>query len=100
VPIVFKVIPEKAYFVVNGESLAPTVRSLDRPAAGASKTFIVRADGYEDQTLTLDDAAPASVDVWLNALPPKKSSGSSKATSGASGDTPAAKPEALPANPY
>jgi hypothetical protein len=99
-PILFKVIPEKAYFVIDGQSLAPTVRSLDRPAVGTPKTLIVRADGFEDQTLTLDDTAPASVDVWLNAVAPKKSSGGSKAPSGSPGDSTSAKPEALPANPY
>jgi serine/threonine-protein kinase len=96
-PIVFKVIPDKAYFVLDGSAAEPTVRTLDRPAAGATRTLVVRADGYVDQTLTIDESAPTSIDVWLDALPKKSAS---QAKGPPSDATNAKAPEALPANPY
>jgi serine/threonine-protein kinase len=93
VPIVFKVIPEKANLVVNGSALAVSVRSIPRPTAGVAQKVTVHADGYEDQTLTIDDSAPASVDVWLNEVAPKK-------TGGHGGEVIPKPSEALPANPY
>jgi hypothetical protein len=92
--IVFKVIPDKAVLVVDGTPLPASTRSIPRPAAGTAQTVTVHADGYEDQTLTLDDSAGASVDVWLNPTAPKKSAGRS-------GGDPAPKAsQTLPANPY
>ena len=102
-PITFKVIPGEAYFVADGAALAPTVRTLDRPARGVTRVLIVRAEGYEDQRLTIDDAVPASVDVWLNALPKKGATSGKTASSPSSpvSDTSSVPPpEALPANPY
>ena len=99
-PIAFKIIPDKAYLVVDGKPLAPTVRTLDRPAHGVTRTLVVRADGYDDQTVSIDDTAPASVDVWLDVVA-KKSGSSSKGSQGPANDTSNGKPpEALPANPY
>jgi hypothetical protein len=100
-PVTFKVVPEKAVLVVDGTALAASARSIPRPSAGKSVKVVVRADGYEDQTLTIDDAAPASVDVWLTethgaASPAHKPAGASH-----TGSAPASAPtEALPANPY
>jgi hypothetical protein len=92
--IVFKVIPDKAILVVDGAPLPASTRSIPRPAAGSAQTVTVHADGYEDQTLTIDDSAGGSVDVWLNATAPKK-------TSGRGGGDPAPKAsQTLPANPY
>lgn len=93
-PITFKVLPDKAVLVVEGTALPLAVRSIPRPASGTSKKVTVHADGYEDQTLTIDETAPASVDVWLNESTPKRSGGHG------SGEGAAKAPEALPANPY
>ena len=98
-PIAFKIIPDGAFLVVGGEALAPTVRSLARPSPGASEKVIVRADGFEDQTLTIDDTAPASVDVWLNQKQ-KKPSGHAGHGDDGTGTGSGKAQEALPANPY
>jgi serine/threonine-protein kinase len=95
--ILFKVVPDKAFLVVDGKALAPSVRSIPRPAAGKPEQVIVRADGFEDQPFTIDDAAASSVDVWLNPAA-SKPSGSPHHSSGEG--TPKPPPEALPANPY
>jgi serine/threonine-protein kinase len=102
-PVTFRVVPDKAVLVVDGTTLPASTRSVARPAAGKPVKVVVRAEGYEDQTLTIDDAAPASVDVWLTethgaASPPRKPpSGAPHAGS----PPPASAPtEALPANPY
>jgi hypothetical protein len=95
--ILFKVVPDKAFLVVDGKALDPTVRSIPRPAAGKPEQVIVRADGFEDQPFTIDDAAASSVDVWLNPAAPKPS-GASRHSSGDGTTKPP--PEALPANPY
>jgi serine/threonine-protein kinase len=95
--ILFKVVPDKAFLVVDGKALDPTVRTIPRPAAGKPEQVVVRADGFEDQPFTIDDAAAASVDVWLNPAA-SKPSGSSHHSSGDGTTKPP--PEALPANPY
>jgi hypothetical protein len=99
-PITFKVIPEKAVLIVDGATLPSSARSMPRPAAGTTHRVTVHADGYDDQTLTIDDTAPASVDVWLNET--AGSGGAEKKSGGAPrGNGEGAKaPEALPANPY
>jgi serine/threonine-protein kinase len=106
-PILFKVVPDKAVLVVDGKPLDETIRSIPRPPTGTTEHVLVRADGFEDQSFTIDDSAAASVDVWLNPAA-KKSSGASH--TGASAAAPATDPgsntgskpppEALPANPY
>lgn len=105
-PIAFKVIPEKAWLIIDGTALPPSVRSMPRPPVGTSTSVTVHADGYEDQNLTIDESAPASVDVWLtpsgppaNAAP--RRSGGGRPSEGAAKATDSAKaPEPLPANPY
>jgi serine/threonine protein kinase len=101
-PIAFKVVPEKAGLSVEGAPLPVSVRSIPRPAPGVSQRVTVHADGYEDQTLTIDETAPASIDVWLNvSAAPVKRSGGGRAPEGAPRSAePSKAPEALPANPY
>ncbi len=66
----------------------------------------VHADGYDDQTLTIDETAPASVDVWLE---PAGVAPTASPTWGAAGRKNGGHvlekrrrtlEEALPANPY
>ena len=107
--VAFKVVPKQAFLIVDGAALATDVRSIARPPAGKSETVIVRADGFDDETLKIDETAPASVDVWLT---PKKSAGKGRdpkgnERQGQAGPAPSSGPagakkgaEALPANPY
>jgi serine/threonine protein kinase len=105
-PIAFKVLPEKAWLIVDGSALPPSVRSMPRPSAGTVTAVTVHADGYEDQNLSIDESAPASVDVWLTpsvspANAPARRSGGGRPSEGAAKATDSAKaPEPLPANPY
>jgi hypothetical protein len=101
--VAFKIVPDKAVLVVDGGALPVATRSLPRPAPGTTVKVVVRADGFEDQALTLDETAPASVDVWLTESAPaagatptaaKKSPGPAHPGGGT------APSEALPANPY
>ena len=96
-------IPDKAVLVVDGKALPLSTRSIPRPAAGTSQKVTVHADGYDDQTLTIDETAPASVDVWLVESAPAVIAGGEQersATRPTSGGESAKAPEALPANPY
>ncbi len=92
--ILFKVIPDKAVLVVNGIALLPGVRAIPRPPRGTLQTITVHADGYDDETVTIDESAPAAVDVWLNESTPTPKK------SGRRHGEPPESPGALPANPY
>jgi serine/threonine protein kinase len=97
--VAFKVIPEKAGLVVDGNVLPLSMREIPRPDPGAPQKITVHADGYEDETLTIDETAPASVDVWLNPVSAVRKGGAGHGAEAASkADAP--KSEALPANPY
>jgi hypothetical protein len=100
--VAFKIVPDKAVLVVDGGALPATTRSLPRPAPGTTVKVVVRADGFEDQALTLDEGAPASVDVWLTeSAPSGVAAPAAKKATGASHPSGATSPsEALPANPY
>jgi serine/threonine-protein kinase len=100
--VLFKVVPEQAYLVVDGARLAPEARSVARPMAGATAKVVVHADGFQDEALTLDEKAPASVDVWLTpSASPSPSGASPKKAAPAKGEGPSAKaPEPLLPNPY
>ena len=106
--VTFKVIPEEASLVLNGTALPLSARSIPRPDPGASQKVIVHADGYEDETLTIEDSSPASVDVWLS---PSSGTGAGTGTSAphrasvaraaeAVKTEPSKPPDSLPANPY
>ena len=65
-PVTFRVVPETATLVANGSPLPAGERAVPRPLAGALQNVTVHADGFEDQTVTLDESSPTFVDVWLD----------------------------------
>jgi hypothetical protein len=105
---VFKVVPDEAHLVVDGKDMDPSVRSIPRPKPGQSVKVVVRADGFEDEPLTIDDSAPPSVDVWLSPVakkePPKAAApaapGDGPQRAAPSGGGGAKAPEPLLPNPY
>jgi hypothetical protein len=99
--VTFRVLPESAILVVDGAPLASGARSVERPATGKTLAIVVRAPGFTDESLTLDPAAPESVDVWLTEKKKAATPGRAHEGSGeGSGATPARPPDTLPANPY
>jgi serine/threonine protein kinase len=101
-PILFKVVPDEAILVVDGAPLAAGMRALPRPGAGDPRHVIVRAEGFADETLTIDESAPASVDVWLTPLKKDAKPAEPRPTeTRAPAPSPVKKAtNALPANPY
>ncbi len=94
--VVFRVIPGTATLVVDGVALPLSVRAIARPTPGSLQKVTVHADGYEDQTLTIDETAPAAVDVWLNEpAGATRKAGAPRGGAEASGKP----PDALPAFP-
>jgi len=120
--IAFRVTPPEAHIVTDGRELGPEVRSLPRPASGTTVAIVVRAPGYEDQTLMIDYLTASPYEVTLKkseappvatetAAPPPEPKPEPKpeptATATATGTVPAVKPRprptanpALPPNPF
>jgi hypothetical protein len=114
-PIIFKIVPDEANLVIDGAPQDARVRAMARPSTGESRRVVVRAPGFADETLTIDDTAAASVDVWLTpkTAPPEAKAARERpshatpvhaAPAAIAPLTPAAAPkkqtEPLPANPY
>jgi serine/threonine-protein kinase len=86
-PVMFHVSPDAAVLIVDGVEQAAGVRAVTRKP-GLAITVIVRAPGYEDATVTINDAyTNKSVVVALRPLKHR------------SGDPPK-RNDPLPANPY
>jgi hypothetical protein len=86
-PVMFHVSPDAAILIVDGVQQAPGVRAVTR-RPGMAVNVIVRASGFEDATVTIDDAfANKSAIVTLRPLKHR------------SGDSPK-RNDPLPANPY
>ncbi len=102
-------LPNEAVLHVDGKALAADVRSLPRPAKGATTEVVVSAPGFEDQTLKLDETTPSSVEVALTIQAPTTPTATATNTTpqntttstGQTGTAPAPSHKiALPANPY
>jgi hypothetical protein len=102
------VVPDTAWIVVDGTALAPGEHSVDRPGKGHAVSVVLRAPGYEDTTLAIDDASPATLDVTLRSknapvapLAPATTTAAPPAYPFPQWAPPSAatKPPALPANP-
>jgi hypothetical protein len=86
-PVMFHVSPDNAVLIVDGAEQAPGVRAVTRKP-GTPVVVIMRAPGFEDATVTIDDAyTNRSVVV---ALRPTKRRASD----------PPKRNDPLPANPY
>ncbi len=85
--ITLKTTPEAAILVIDGKEQPAGLKSFFRPEKGQTVTVIVRAAGFEDETLKVTSDAPPPTEI---ALKPKKKVGGGPAQGGA----------ALPDNPY
>jgi serine/threonine protein kinase len=85
--VTFRVSPESAVLLIDGVEQASGVRAMTR-RPGEATTVIVRAPGYEDETIVVDDAFPNKVVVTLSAVHRRR------------GDVPRKGNDPLPANPY
>jgi hypothetical protein len=92
--ITFRIIPDSATVVVDGRELAPGVVSIPHVAAGETHSVVVRAAGYQDEVLQVDDTVSGSVDVVLTLL------ATDKAASPPDDAKKRHKGSTLPANPY
>jgi tRNA A-37 threonylcarbamoyl transferase component Bud32 len=102
-------LPQEAVLHVDGKALGAGVRTVARPAHGATTQVAVTATGFANQTVTLDERSPSSVDVALTiqtppTQPADTSTGATPTTTkpnptGHTGTAPTHK-VALPANPY
>jgi serine/threonine-protein kinase len=63
--IAFDVTPPDAVLVIDGVPLDPSVRTIPRPPVGTEETVVVRAEGYADRTLRINDTAGVRVGVRL-----------------------------------
>ncbi|HEY1956794.1 MAG TPA: serine/threonine-protein kinase [Polyangiaceae bacterium] len=95
-------LPDEATVRVDGQALAAGIRAVARPAHGAKATLEISAPGFADQTVTLDESTPSSLEValTLQSPPPQPTATTTTtSTSGSTGPAPTHK-VALPANPY
>ena len=67
--IEFQVMPEEAVLIIDGASLPANARSIPRPPKGTIVTVVVRAPGFQDEEVKIDDGVPAQVPVILTASP-------------------------------
>jgi len=103
-PIAVHIVPANATVRVDGKQLPPGSHEIPRPAAGTSHDVVVHADGFADETVTLDEHSPPALDLTLKpvsktqAPPDKQPDKPDKGPRRGGGGRP---PSAgLPANPY
>jgi len=102
-------LPEVALLYVDGKPLAPGVRQVPRPAKGQTTEVVVKAAGFADETVKLDEGSPSSLDVALTLqqtapaqpqTPTNNQNAVTPSVTQPSGSASAKKPAALPENPY
>jgi hypothetical protein len=97
--VLLKIAPETAIVTVDGTELGPGAREVSRPGDGKTRTVLVRAPGYDDQSLAIDGESPDTIDVVLEHPQPAWK----KVPLGQPGPAPTGKPAqvpGLPENPY
>ena len=106
-PVKFTGLPPDSVLIVDGMMLDHSVRTLDRPASGTQRKVVIRTPGYEDETVNLDGATPATLELTLTfgsptSLPSSAVTAVATATSTAPAVSASAKKTnvALPLNPY
>jgi eukaryotic-like serine/threonine-protein kinase len=60
-----KGLPAEAVLRIDGDALAPGVRTISRPHHGSKTSVLVSAPGFADETVTLDESTPSSVEVAM-----------------------------------
>ncbi len=107
--VAFSSLPPDAVLIVDGMLLDRSARSVERPPPGSKRTVIIRDPGFLDETVTIDDTTPPSLDVTLtigspSALPTQTAAAATNTGSPTSptGTGSSKKPPnvALPQNPY
>jgi len=90
--IVIKPKPAEALVEVNGTVIGPGEQKIARPQAGATLTLVVRAQGHEPSTLTIDHDAKAEWEIELtkSAAPAVSSAAPTVSSPPAAAPTPAA----------
>jgi hypothetical protein len=92
--IAFRVVPASATVYLDGHAVPSSGRLIPRLEPGRTVTATIRADGYLDETLHLDDTVNGSVDVLLTPRDPPAPSASTRA--GADSPVPRATPAPTP----
>jgi serine/threonine protein kinase len=100
--IKFNVTPNDAILVVDGKTLDAQDRSILRPPPGVVVSVTVRATGYDDEPLKIDNSVPADIAIILErsgqprgAYPLQPNTGPVGGGNGQGGSSPR-----LPPNPY
>jgi serine/threonine-protein kinase len=115
--IELKGLPSDALVSVDGKPLGPGVREVPRPDKGQAKELVIKAAGFADETVKLDETTPSSLEVAMTLDSPKPSTATTAAdttstqtitqttttSTATQQQQPGPKPSgkiALPANPY
>jgi hypothetical protein len=100
--IKFNVTPNDAILVVDGKTLEAQDRSILRPPPGVVISVIVRATGYDDEPLKIDNSVPADVAIILerNGAPRMGGTFPQAPNGGGQGGGQGAGSPRLPPNPY
>jgi len=111
--IELKGLPSDAVVSVDGKPLGAGVREVPRPEKGQAKEIVVKAAGFADETVKLDETTPSSLEVAMTLESPKSTATTAPTettqqtttatTTAAPQHTTATTPSskiALPANPY
>jgi hypothetical protein len=102
-------LPADAVLYVSGEALGPSVRVVPRPGANAVVEVVIKAPGFADETVKLDETTPSSLEVALTLQSPDETPNRNTTTtastatprSTSTGSAPApSRQVALPENPY
>ncbi len=104
-PVAFNGLPPDAVLVVDGMLLDRSARTVERPPVGTKRSVVIRDPGFLDESITIDDTTPPSLDVTLtigspSALPTTPTATATGATPTATGSGKKPPPVALPQNPY
>ncbi len=95
-------LPDVAVLYLDSKPLAQSVREVPRPAKGVTTEVVIKAPGFADETVKLDETTPSSLEVALTLQ--SQTNSNSNTTTNNTTFTPAgsasAKKPALPENPY
>jgi serine/threonine-protein kinase len=95
-------LPDVAIVWVDGKPLAAGVRQVPRPAHGATNEVVVKAPGFADETIKLDETTASSLEVALTLQQTTQTASPNTNTNAVTQPTGTAssKKNMLPENPY